>query len=110
VLTDMAVEKDKTRGMRPGQESAVRRFSSAAGLIEELMTRSESFRSACEDLEVAERALAAVDSLPEPVREARRADAEVWVMRLTDEIGSMLQRVNVIPISQGKRKRKSEDS
>ena len=93
--------------MRPGQESAVRRFPSAAGLIEELMTRSESFRSACEDLEVAERALAAVESLPEPVREARRAEAEEWVTRLLDEVGSMLRCANFIPISQPRGKPES---
>jgi hypothetical protein len=96
--------------MKPGQESAVRRFPSAAGLIEELMTRSENFCSACEDLEVAEQALAAVDGLPEPVREARRAEAEEWVTRLTDEIGSMLEWANVIPISQPRRKPESGDA
>ena len=106
----MAFEKDKMEGMKPGQEAALRRFPSAAGLIEKLITQNENFRCACEDLEMAERALAAIDSLPEVIREARRAEAEGWVRRLTDEVGSMLQRVNVIPISQGKRKRKSEDN
>jgi hypothetical protein len=77
-------------------------------LIEELMTRSESFRSACEDLEAAERALAAVDALPEPVREGRRVEAEEWVTRLTNEIGSVLQWGNVIPIGQGKPKPRAE--
>jgi hypothetical protein len=95
--------------MNSAQEAAVRRFPSAAGRIADLMIGSEDFRSICEDLAAAERALAEVDSLPESVRDARRAEAEEWIRNLTDEIRSMLYSAKILPITQGKRTPKSGD-
>jgi hypothetical protein len=88
--------------MNSAEEAAVRRFPSAAEQIADLMIRSENFRDICEDLVAAEHALANVDRLPETIREARRAEAEGWIERLTEEIRSMLAKI--LPITQGRRK------
>ena len=68
------------------------------------MIRSKDFRSICEDLAAAEHALAEVDSLPESVRDARRAEAAEWIRNLTDEIRSMLYSAKILSIPQGRHK------
>jgi hypothetical protein len=95
--------------MNTALEAAVRTFPAAAEQITDLMIRSESFRNVCEDLATVENALAEVDSLPEPTREARRAEAEEWIRSLTDEIRSTLYSAKILPISQGRRRFKSHD-
>ena len=73
------------------------------------MIRSENFRNVCEDLAAAEHTLADVDRLPETIREARRAEAEEWIERLTEEVRSTLYSAKILPITQGRRKYEFRD-
>jgi hypothetical protein len=90
--------------MNSAEEAVVRRFPSAAEQIADLMIRSENFRNVCGDLAAAEHTLAEIDRLPETIREVRRAEAEEWVERLTEEIRSMLYSAKILPITLVRRK------
>jgi hypothetical protein len=79
-----------------GQEAATRRFPSEAKLIEEVIIRNESFRGLCDDLAEAERALAATEEMPEPLRSDRQAERREWVESLTNEIGRALRIVQIV--------------
>ena len=94
--------ESKTIASNIGQRAATRRFPAAAKLIEEALSRSESFRGLCNDLAEAERALAATDEMPEPMREARRAECQEWVESLTNEIARVLHEEKVIHIAAAK--------
>jgi hypothetical protein len=52
----------------------------------------------CEDLAVAEEALAGVDRLPDRVRAERRAEYERLVEDLSAEIKETLRRAKVVPL------------
>jgi hypothetical protein len=68
------------------------------------MIRSENFRNVCEDLAAADQVLANIDRLPDTLRETRRAEAEEWIERLTEEIRSMLYSAKILPIAHGRHK------
>jgi len=91
--------QSKTITTNIGQWVATRRFPAAAKLIEEALRSSESFRGLCNDLAEAERALAATDEMPEPIREARRTECQEWVESLTNEVERVLQDQKVVHIA-----------
>jgi len=88
-----------------GEHAAIRRFSSEAKLIKELMIRSESFRGLCEDLAEAERALVETQKMPEALRHDRRAECEGWIESLTNEIEETLREAKVITLAKAKHRR-----
>ena len=77
-------------GREHGLTAVLRRFPARSLQIKELSIRDESFRGMCEDLAVAENALAAADQLPVQVREERRAEFSGLVESLVAEIEQTL--------------------
>jgi hypothetical protein len=75
------------------------RFPTRSLEIQELLDQDENFREMCDDLVVAEQALAASDQLSEPLREERRAEYQVLIDDLVREIGQALSQAKVVPIS-----------
>ena len=75
--------------------AAVRRFPAYTLQVRRLLARNESFQAMCEDLAVAEQALALTERLPEAVRADRRAEYEDLVESLVREIEGTLHRSNV---------------
>lgn len=75
---------------RHGLAAALRRFPTHSLQIKRLSTRSESFRSMCEDFAAAEVALARADKLPNNVQEERRAEFAYLVESLASEIEQAL--------------------
>jgi hypothetical protein len=73
----------------------VHRFPALSLQIRRLLALDESFQAMCDDLAVAEQALALTERLPEPVRAARRAEYEDLVDSLVREIEGTLRRKNV---------------
>jgi hypothetical protein len=86
---------------RPGEGklAALRRFPGKAGLIEELVARSENFRDMCDELADVESALLAIKDLPAKLRKEREAECAGWIERLTGEIEVELGNANVLPLS-----------
>lgn len=74
-----------------GLASVLRRFPSHAARIQNLIRLNENFRSMCEDIAVAERALSSVDRLPVNVRDERRAEFIELVDSLAAEIEQALR-------------------
>jgi len=85
----MATE-DGSQNRTRAISAAVRRFPQFELAIRRLMDRSESFRDMCEELADAELALSKVEELPSALREARRAEWQELVDRLTEEIRAVL--------------------
>jgi hypothetical protein len=80
-----------------GEQAAVRRFPSEAKLIKILVTGDESFRELCNDLALADQALAAADQLPEDIRADRVAKCQVWMESLEKEIAWELNKAKSSP-------------
>ncbi|WP_425487644.1 hypothetical protein [Mycoplana rhizolycopersici] len=82
-----------------GMPSAVRRFPMQAERIRALIWRDDDFRSLCDDLAAAERALATVDRLPAELRDRRRTEFIDLIEGLFAEIEYALSEANVIRLS-----------
>ncbi len=82
-----------------GLQAATRRFPTRGPEIETLFARDENFRGMCDDLAAAEKALAAVEHLPENIRATRRLEYEELVGELVAEIEKALDQANIFPIS-----------
>jgi len=80
-----------------GELAAVRRFPSDAKLIKRLMSGDQSFRELCNDLALADQALAAADQLPEDIRADRVAKCKVWMESLEKEIAWELNKAKTSP-------------
>jgi hypothetical protein len=69
---------------------AIRRFPDRADLVRDQAVRDAAFRDMCDELFAAEAALARTGSLPQAIQAERRAECEMWIRRLTEEIGAAL--------------------
>jgi hypothetical protein len=72
--------------------AATRRFPLFELPIKRLIETDENFRDICEELAEAESALSAVDKLPAPLRETRRAEWQALVDRLVGEVEAAIGR------------------
>lgn len=82
-----------------GMPLAVRRFPMHAERIRALIWRDDDFRSMCDDLAAAERALATVDNLPPKLRERRRAEFIDLIEGLFAEIEHAVSESNVVRLN-----------
>lgn len=82
-----------------GMPSAVRRFPMHAERIRALIWRDDDFRSMCDDLAAAERALATVDNLPPELRDRRRAEFMDLIEGLFAEIEHAVSESNVVRLN-----------
>ena len=82
-----------------GLASALRRFPTHAAQIRDLIRRNESFRTICEDLACAERALLFVNHLDEGIREARRQEFTEMVDDLSIEVERLLSQTKITTMS-----------
>ena len=80
-----------------GEQAAARRFPSKAKVIKVLMAGNEGFRELCNDLALADQAVAAADQLPEEIRADRVAKCKEWVESLEKEIEWELNKVTSSP-------------
>jgi len=80
-----------------GELATVRRFPSEAKLIKRLIAADQSFRELCNDLALADQALAAADQLPEDIRADRVAKCQVWMEGLEKEIAWELNKAKISP-------------
>jgi hypothetical protein len=80
-----------------GERAAARRFPSKAKLIKVLMAGDEGFRELCNDLALADQAVAAADQLPEDIRADRVAKCKEWVESLEKEIAWELNKAKSSP-------------
>jgi hypothetical protein len=80
------------------------RFPERADQIEEMSIRPGPLSEMCEELFEAERGLAATESAPLEIREARRAEWRLAIDALIQEIERELQDTNVVPINRGHRR------
>lgn len=85
-------------------DAVIRHFPDSARQIEALAHDSESFREVCDELAVAEKALALVDSLSGDRRAERRLEWLCFIRGALAEIGAELRRVKVVPIERGDRR------
>lgn len=74
-----------------GFSAATRRFPRAEFAIRNLMNHSEAFRDICEELAVAEAALARVPQTPVALHEARKTEWQELVDRLVSELAAALR-------------------
>lgn len=88
-----------------GVHAAIRHFPKRAGQIEALACDSENFRDLCDELAAAEEALAAVDRLAEAAQAERRLEWLSFIRGALAEIGAELQRIKVVTIERGSRRR-----
>jgi hypothetical protein len=72
--------------------AAKRRFPEWAGGIERLAARDEAFRDMCEELAVAEEALARISAAKAANSLERRLECEGWIIRLGAEMDAALRR------------------
>ncbi|OWV68697.1 hypothetical protein ATY77_23515 [Rhizobium sp. R634] len=77
-------------------ETAEAYFSDQARLVQRLFYVSEAFRSMCEDLAAAAEALAHVEQLPLPVREARRLEYAGLVEALLKEMREAISQSKIV--------------
>ena len=84
-----------------GVLAAIRRFPDRRSAIEALVVRNENFRDMCEELAVAEAALATVDQLDARLRNERRLEWLSCIHRLLKEMEDELQGAKIIPIDRG---------
>jgi hypothetical protein len=82
-----------------GLRAAASRFLGRSSEIQELFNQDDNFREMCDDLAVAEQALAASDQLPAPTDEERRAEYQALIDDLVREIGRALSQARIVPIS-----------
>ncbi|MGE3872456.1 MAG: hypothetical protein AB7F74_05815 [Parvibaculaceae bacterium] len=85
--------------------AALHRFPGRARDIKSLMGRNEDFCEMCEELAMAEGALANIATVPAAEREARIEECKVWIARLTGEISEALEKSNVVPMGSHDRSR-----
>lgn len=78
--------------MSAGVSVACRLVPALARQIEELAKRDDTFNDLCEDLAIADLALARLRQQPEPVRKLRLVEYEGWIESLTAEITDAVQR------------------
>ena len=96
----------RTSDEQAGLLAAMRRFPNDRDEIEALMDRNENFRDMCEELGLAEAALARIDLVSQSCRESRTLECKGWIDRLTMEIAEAIRNRNVIPIEKpGRSKR-----
>lgn len=77
-------------------ETAETYFPSQKRLVQRLFYVNEPFHSMCEDLTAAAQALAHVERLPEPVREARRLEYAGLVDALLKEMGEAIAQSKIV--------------
>ncbi len=85
--------------------AALHRFPDRAHDIKSLMGRNEEFCEMCEELAMAEGALANIAAIPPAERGARIEECKVWIARLTGEIAEALEKSNVVPMGTHRRSR-----
>ena len=84
---------------------ALHLFPDRAHDIRSLMGRNEGFCEMCEELAMAEGALANISAVPAAERDARIEECRVWIARLSGEIIEALDKSNVVPMGIRKRSR-----
>lgn len=80
--------------MSAGVDAACRLLPVLARQIEELAKRDESFADLCDDLAVAELALAGLKHRLEPSAKERLPEYEGWIVSLTAEIEDAVHRAD----------------
>lgn len=85
--------------------AARQRFPACGHDIRFMMDRNEAFFEMCEELAMADMALANIASVPAAERDTRADECRVWIERLTAEIAEALERSNVIPMGSRSRSR-----
>jgi len=87
-----------------GVRSAKQRFPAQIETIDALVQSSESFRELCEELAIAETALAGVERCSETMRAERRLEWLSYIRGALSAIEFELHRMNVVPIQRRNRK------
>jgi hypothetical protein len=80
-------------------EAALRRFPERASELLAQARRNPGLLDMCEELLVAETALANTGTLPAGLREERRDECRGWIERLTQEIDEALAAARVVPLA-----------
>ncbi len=93
----MGSSSDKSFSAR-GLAAALALYPALPRQVEELYKLDEDFRGLCEDLADAEVALKGCQQLPSDIRDERKLEYEELVASLSNEIGQVLSRSNVIPL------------
>ncbi|MGR9171076.1 hypothetical protein [Rhizobium sp. KDH_Rht_773_N] len=84
-------------------ETAETYFPDQKRLVQRLFYVSEPFHSMCEDLAAAAEALAHVERLPEPIRDARQLEYAGLVDALLKEMGEAIAQSKIVVLRQSPR-------